>query len=141
MKRWYFNLTRISQLDNNGCGIASVAIVCGVTYDRARAEFFPRRRRFKDDKSLHVDSEQMMRVIRRLGFSVVVRDSYLGTMRPSIVPIAWSPGSPNTAVHAVVWDPWAKRVLDPGWDHPSTERLKEMWKRSGYQVLTVTGRR
>jgi hypothetical protein len=143
MKRWYFDLKRVVQEDDHGCGIASVAIACGVTYERARAEFFPRKRVFVDDESLHVVSDQMINVVRRLGFSCSMRDTFRGIMRPVLVPFAWHPGSTYSQVHCVVWDPWAKKFIDPGYDHDYNHESKfyiDLWKRSQYRVLAITGR-
>lgn len=143
MKRWYFDLKRVEQEDDHGCGIAAVAIACGVTYERSRAEFFPRKRMFVDDETMHVVSDQMIKVVRRLGFSCSLQDSHRGLMRPVIVPFSWMPGCSYSSVHCVVWNPWEKRFIDPGWDHdrnlPNSYYL-DLIKRSNYSVLAITGR-
>jgi hypothetical protein len=147
MKRWYFPIERVPQRDDHGCGIAAVATVCGVTYNRARSEFFPCRRKFHDDQSLHVNQHQIVRAVRRLGFSVVVGDRFKRQLRwPTIAFFSWVPGakSSDNNVHALVWDPFAKRLIDVGYDHDrglSNDFYLGLVKRSNYRSLVVTGKR
>lgn len=141
MKSWYFPITCVEQKDDHGCAMACVATICGATYERARAEFFPRRRRFKDDDSLCVLSHQMISVARRLGFRarLVAQFKHLG--RPAILPFAWSPGVRGTGIHCVVWDPFESRVIDPGYDNLTSEQYIQRWKNSGFGAIAITGKR
>jgi hypothetical protein len=145
MKQWYFPIRRVVQEDDHGCGIAAVATVCGTTYERARSEFFPRRRRFHDDRSLHVSMLQMLRAVRRLGFSAVLADSFKQSKRPAIAFFSWVPEAmPDGNVHAVVWDPFNKQLIDVGYDHDrglSDRFYLDLWKRSNFKSIVVTGRR
>ena len=139
--RWYFPLNRVSQKDDNGCGIACVATVCGVTYARARHEFFPRRRKFQDDKRLHVDGIAMIRAIRRLGFSATMEPTYKGADCPVILVFSWKPYTGTDAHHGVVWDPWKKHIIDVGYDYDyghKNEFYFNLWKASGYSAIHVT---
>lgn len=117
-----------------------MAIVCGVTYERAKHEFFPRRRveDIKDNVTLQVTAQQMMAVIRRLGFSCVSRNGFKEHMCPSIVVFDWRSGG----THAVVWDPSRGCFLDPGYDWPLAHKhYMKNWRRSGYANVVVTGKR
>jgi hypothetical protein len=141
--RWYFPLTRVEQTDDNGCGIACVATTCGVTYERARFEFFPRRRKFRDDKKLHVDGHAMVGAIRRLGFSAVWKKTYKAATSPVILVFSWLPYNGMGMNHGVVWDPYEKRIIDPGYDHDYGHKPDfyfNLWKRSGYSALHITGK-
>jgi len=140
---WLFPLKRIKQVDYNGCGIASVATVCGLTYERARAEFFPRRKRFVDDESLHIDSDQMLSMIHRLGFKGRIVESCPERLKnPTIFIFDWSPDL-GSGTHAVVWDPFKRKILDPGPDasyNRSNKFYFNLWKRSRYASCVVTGK-
>jgi hypothetical protein len=145
LKRWYFPLARVRQVDDNGCGIACVATVCGATYWRARSEFFPRRRKFCDNTSLHVAGRQMKGIIRRLGFSVVSASKFRHLRKPAIMVFEWGPDAFSQGqVHGVVWDPFDMRIIDPGYDHdrnlPNAYYFA-LWRRSGYPALVITGKR
>lgn len=141
MDRWHFPLMRIAQDDDHGCGIAAVATVCGVTYERARFEFFPQRQEFDDDESLHVGGDGMVRVVERLGFSAEWSRTYKSARCPTILFFEWQPRRSWSGRHAVVWDPFAKAYIDPGPDRWLTHDYHNLWKRSGHSVLRVTGRR
>lgn len=146
MKRWYFPIKRVKQADDHGCGIAATAIACGVTYARARSEFFPRRLDFKDDESLHVGPKQIVNVIHKLGFTAKHHAGQFRHIdRPVIVPFSWLAGNEDhaDAVHAVVWDPFEKRILDPGLDHErslTNGQYFNLWRLSKYDVIIVTGK-
>lgn len=145
MKSWYFPLVRVEQADNNGCAIAATAIVCGVTYERARATFFPRTKAFKDDKSLHMAGPRIQGAVRRLGFSTVLSPrSFIDARVPAILVFDWEPGAEWTSRHSVVWDPFEARIIDPGSDwerHQPRSFYFNLWKKSGYAAMLVTGRR
>lgn len=142
MKDWYFPLRRVRQVDHHGCGIAAVAAICGVTYGRAKYEFFPNTRDIKDDNEMCVSPSQMRRVIRQLGFSVAV-GCHRQHKRPAVVTFSWYP-EPWTAIHAVVWDPFKQTYIDPSdGDHAmkrSNMYYDEMINASNYEALIVTGR-
>lgn len=144
MKQWYFPLARVEQDDNYGCAIASVATVCGVTYGRARAEFFPKRRDFDDNRTLCVRGHHMLRVIHKLGFKAHFHHGTYGHFRcPVLVPFAWFPPDPNW-IHCVVWDPFGEEYIDPGPDHNDpapNNRYTKLWRKSNFRVIVVTGKR
>ena len=148
MDRWLFPIKRVKQVDWNGCGIAAVATACGVTYERARSEFFPRREKFIDDRRLRVNEAQMLRVIDALGFQAKPSGAIFQHKRPAIVTFSWNPkNDPNvdtTGVHAVVWNPWQKRFIDPGTDyaldHPNSKYIN-LWKQSGFRAIIITGKK
>lgn len=143
-KRWYFDLVRVAQQDYfHGCGIAAVATACGVSYPRARSEFFPRRTKFTDSAKMHVTQDQQLAVIRRLGFAAEFRDSFRLTSTPMLLSFVWSPGYEDAGCHCVVWDPVQDRIIDPGLDHDRGNDKRfylNLWKRSGYRSIVITGR-
>lgn len=142
MDRWFFPIQRMEQRDDHGCAIACVAMVCGISYERAKQEFFPRERAetLADDKRLMMNGEQMMRVIRKLGYSCVARSGFKEHKLPSIVVFDWK--TPNSGTHAVVWDPFRECFLDPGYDWPlSSKRYMQNWRRSNYASVIVTGKK
>ncbi len=144
LQRWYFPLVRVSQVDDNGCGIACVATTCGTTYERARHEFFPRRKRFRDDKSIHVDSRRIQRAVRRLGFATRLSMDFRREKCPAILVFSWMPYAGWDGMHGVVWDPFEQRIHDPGYDHDCShppEFYFDLWKKSGYAAILVTGKR
>jgi len=149
MDRWFFEIKRVEQGDWNGCGIGATATVCGVSYERARHEFFPRRKVIKDDKRLWVSAQAMLKVIQRLGFTVEFRkenpcdvDLPVVTFLSYHLPGRAYPGDPN-ACHAVVWDPFKKRFLDPGpnQEHNTNAYYAELWKNNKYDSIVLTGKR
>jgi hypothetical protein len=141
MKRWFYELERIKQQDVwNGCGIAAVATACGVTYSRARFEFYPERKEFDDDKSLRVDGNQMLAVVRRLGFEAIASRSFKRFKRPTVLPFKW-PSYLGAGVHCVVWDPSQKKTIDPGCDNYTTEEHIDYWRKSGYAAIVLLDRR
>lgn len=142
MKNWFFPIQRMEQRDDYGCGIACVAMICGVTYERCRSEFFPNKRadQIKDDRTLMVSGDQMMQVIRRFGYSCVARAGFKEHKLPAIVFFDWQ--TPPHGTHAVVWDPFRESFLDPGYDWPlSPARYMKNWRRSNYGSVIVTGRK
>ena len=145
MDRWYFPLDHVEQGDSNGCVVASVAIVTGLSYLRARHEMFPKRRDFVDDRSLWCDEAQSTRCLRRLGFATRQVDDHRRTKRPALVSFAWHPEDPRSCAHCVVWDPWKERFIDPGnangyVSHEEAERFIDLWKRTAWTSTLVTGR-
>ena len=144
MNDWFFPIKKVAQEDHNGCAIACVATVCGITYERARSEFFPRRRMFEDDESLWVGGVQMTRVIRKLGFRVVPTRNFKELECPTILAFAWSPGYRDSNCHSIVWDHVTQQFIDPDPMAVSGESLKhyhDLWKRSGFNALAITGKR
>lgn len=144
--KWYYPLVRVDQRDWHGCGIAAVATACGVSYERARHEFYPRRKfgtRMSLDDGLATSQAHMARVIRRLGYSVV-SSPRLDLQRPGLMTFAWRPDIVDSGIHCVVWDPASKSFLDPsGPDHDlrrSTGYYLNKWRRSNFRVLVLTGK-
>ena len=83
-------------------------------------------------------------VARRLGFKARVdRVSFKRSNVPVIVLFAWYPDDEACGVHAVVWDPFERRVIDPGTDHAfkhPTSFYHDKWKASNYLTIAVTGK-
>lgn len=141
MKDWYYPIKHVRQGDENGCAIACIAIIAGLTYERARAETFPKRRTFRDNKSLHVDDDRMSSTFRRLGFHVNHSATFRDHKRPAVLVFEWEPGMPSSDRHAVVWDPFSERFLDPGYgpNFHNTDRYLTLWQKTGYRATIVTG--
>lgn len=142
MKSWYFPIRRVEQGDDYGCAIACVATVCGLTYDRARYEFFDRKP-VKDGPLIQITVYDMLRVVRRLGFKARTSSRLVKTRHPTIVVFKWQPTVPTSLCHSVVWDPFDRRFVDPGWDdgNITNERYTSLWRDSGTRTLVISGRR
>ena len=145
MERWYFPLKHVAQGDSYGCAIACVAVVAGLTYERARAEMFPRRREFVNGHALRADEDQIRAALDRLGFKTSTVTNLAVNRGPVIVSFAWNPERRGGCRHAVVWDPFARRFIDPGnangyVAHDEGEKFLDLWKRSGWRATVVTGR-
>ena len=141
MKNWYFDIKRIKQKNNHGCAIACVAAVCGVTYERARYEFFPKQIKFIDDDSLCVTAEQMIKVIDELGFEARgVDDFRVVKDRPVIIPLSWSSYTFTAGIHCIVYDPFKKCYIDPGPDQGNftAKQYVELWQNFSFQSIVVT---
>lgn len=141
MNRWFFPIRRIEQGDDHGCAIACTAMVCGISYDRAKQEFFPHSHAefLRDDKNLHVDHKRMMSVIRRLGYTCTFEENFMSYKLPSIVMFDWG-FSPGT--HAIVWEPWRECFLDPGYDWPMNNKTyMKFFEKKKYGSVILTGRK
>lgn len=116
-------------------------MICGVTYERAKAELFPgSKSSIIDDKRLMLTSDGMIRLARKLGYSCVARDGFKEHKLPAIVVFDWK--TRNCGTHAVVWDPFRECFLDPGYDWPlSSKRYMHNWRRSNYASVIVTGKK
>lgn len=137
-------IKHVAQADFNGCAVACVAMACGVTYEQARRAAFPRRKVFRDDRSLWLSDPQVVRAIERLGFRTSMARTFRRHRRPAIISFEWEPGSRSFA-HSVVWDPAQRRLLEPAEPdrhmHPDEElRYLDLWRRSDWAVIVVTGR-
>ena len=149
MKHWFFDIRRVEQGDWNGCGIGATATACGVSYWRARHEFFPDRKVINDTPQLWVSAGAIIKVIRRLGFTAEFRDGPPHEAKtPAIAFLSYHrpgeayPGDPN-ACHAVVWDPFEEKFIDPGpgEEHASKDRYVSLWKNNKYPSIVLTGKR
>ena len=147
MDNWYFPLTCVKQEDVNGCGIAATATVAGVTYARAKAVFFPKKHfDMRDDEELHVGPIEVVAALKKLGFSAKIgkwTSSYKKKKLPAICMLAWQPSRRDSLKHAIVWDPFSKKFIDPGTpvivpDVISYYQNKIM--RSNFAPVIVTGK-
>lgn len=129
-------IRKVEQRHCSGCAVAAVAMVTGVPYDRAITAAFGRRK----DRNLELDFDQMMRAVRRLGFSCRMGTDWRAKKLPAILMFEWwSTGD----YHCVVYDPaFGGRFVDPGYDRNlGADFYLEHWRRNGRQSLVVTGAR
>ena len=145
MDRWYFPLRAVRQPDHNGCAIACLATICGLSYERAKAEAFPRRRSFSDNPSIRLDDRRMLAAFRRLGFRATVEPTHEGLRCPCVLYYECDPGIAGSLVHALVWDPFAERCIDPAEDDGKLSAgdqsaALDRWRRTGWSVIAVRGK-
>lgn len=103
-------MRRVRQLDDNGCGIACVAMIAGITYTEARKQMF-------GNKPLtYTKSKELQKALRRHGIRIdgrlrpLGKRNYKTLARPAILKVRWTKSGP---FHWVVWDIRRRRVLDP----------------------------
>lgn len=107
-------MRRVVQEDENGCGVACVAMLAGVNYQAARVKMFPRRGGYTNTADLRralrkfkLKCAPRMVTFRSSGFrnyKDLPTDAILKLIAPTHPPGVW---------HWVVWDARRKCLLDP----------------------------
>lgn len=138
-------VNHVYALDYNGCAIACVAMVCGVSYHDARRVMFPRMRVFKDNHTIWGSHKRVVSSIEKLKHSVKQANTYVRKTVPCILSFAWEPKNPRSVCHSVVWDPWRKIMIDPSTSagivsHEETSDYVKLWKETNWLVLVVSPR-
>jgi len=130
----------VLQQHDNGCAVACVAMVTGVSYaDAFKAAFGPRSRR---SVRLELTLSQVAGAIRSLGFRCRHGSDWLSGAFPAVLMFEWDHDiMPPGTFHCVAYDPFRRRVVDPGGTDFSQARYRRMWNESGRMSLVVTGRR
>jgi hypothetical protein len=106
----------VSQKHRNGCGVASLAMVTGIGYDRSMKILAPKR---KPGSFYHGTTlEQTLRALTKLRIQyrmVFDHISFDRIKNPAYISFV----QPCGCRHAVAWDPQTKKILDPdsGPDH------------------------
>lgn len=117
----------IKQEDENGCGVAAVAMLAGVTYEEARAVVYPSgRSRLTKTKEFHDALIKLGRrplSERRIGFGSKTPDDL--DAEALIYVKMGKKGQGNG--HWIVWDNAARELRDPSQPKP--------YKRKGYLAV------
>lgn len=127
-------IRRVEQRHGTGCAVAAVAMVTGVTYDKAVRAAFGRNK----DRNLELDFDQITRAVRRLGLTCRMGADFRVKKLPAILMFEWwSTGD----FHCVVWDPaFGGRFVDPGYNRTlGQDFYLEHWRRNGRESLVITG--
>jgi len=116
-------MRRVFQDDENGCGVACVAMIAGITYDDARRIIFKHRR------GTYTNTTDLRRALKRLHVRIAGRMTPLGTLdyrrlrEQAILKVNLYRGG---TWHWVVWDPRRKIILDPQRKHAKRYRVHSM---------------
>lgn len=112
----------IEQQDENGCGVAAVAMLTGVSYDEARAVIYPSgRSRLTKTKDLHAALIELGRIPlseRRIGFTSNTPEDLDGD---ALIFVKMGKKGKGNG-HWIVWDHAARTLRDP--DKPRPFRVK-----------------
>ena len=104
-------MKRIAQIDQQGCGIACVAMIAGVSYQDARTILFP------DDNISSVKHPQLRSALAHFGITLSAgrRLGKLGFDDLTQDGIIWTYVTLKTELwkHWTVWDASAQAILDP----------------------------
>ena len=112
----------IKQVDNNGCGVAAVATLAGVTYEEARAIIYPQgRSRLTKTRDLHAALSKLGREPqshRRIGIGAKTLTDLEGD---ALVFVKMGKNGKGNG-HWIVWDHAAQMVRDP--DKPKKYKIR-----------------
>jgi ABC-type bacteriocin/lantibiotic exporter with double-glycine peptidase domain len=99
----------IKQRHTNGCGVAALAMVTGISYDRALKLIDPKRK--SGTKYPGTSLEQALKTFTKMGIKYQI---HFDTKLKDIKNNAYVSASlPCGCRHAVVWDAENKKILDP----------------------------
>jgi len=113
------HVTYVKSIEGCGCGIASAAMLAGVSYDRMRRAIWPRKNHTCHHIGTTVDEE--VKGLQRLGCKVLLTrkpEKYFNKHRISIPMFWWENYDPCEIAHTFVWDPVKMRFFDPSYDAP-----------------------
>ena len=102
-------MRRVKQLDEDGCGLACVAMLTARTYPAVRKDF--------PDKINGTHLRDLRAIMRHYGVKCGERLIPLRTRKPSDLPfdalIKINPRVGGKEWHWVIWDQRRRRILDP----------------------------
>jgi len=111
-------MRRVQQLDDDGCGLACVAMVTGKTYPSIRRDY--------PDGVDGTHLRHLRRLLRKHRAGCGDRMIPLRTRQPSDLPfdaiIKINPRQDGKEWHWVIWDHRRRRILDP--KNPPYKRLR-----------------
>lgn len=128
-------IRRVKQPVSTGCAVACVAMVAGVSFDKAARAV---KRRTTGD--LCASFAEMMQALRHMGFTCRMGSDFRARGQRAILMFEWD-WAPEV-YHCLVWDPaFGGRLVEPDgliskMDYDYYWRL---WRRSGREALVVTG--
>lgn len=104
-------MKRISQIDEQGCGVACVAMIAGVSYQEARTILFP------DNNISNAKHPQLRKALSHFGITMSAgrRLSKLGFDDLPQDGLVWTYVTEKTELWKLwtVWDASAQAILDP----------------------------
>lgn len=136
MKRQRRTIERVQQKHRTSCVPACVAMLAGISYERALALVHPKREKGQLYLSRMQDA---CSAFKRLGIKhrlrCVMPPYDLSKIKhPAMLKLHGRPYFPCT--HAVVWDPCRQRILDP-WG-PKPDLSKKRCARAILAVIEIT---
>lgn len=110
-------MRQVKQRHKTGCGPASLAMLTGISYQKALKLMLPKRR---PRECACTGIHDMLRAIEKLGLKcdVSFKKVKLDSLKKDAMLIVSNPrhGKLHTGSHALVWDSKQKRIIDPwGW--------------------------
>jgi len=130
-------IRRIPQANSEGCGIACLAMVAGISYRKAVQTVFGNRKKSTHEINIH----QLAKSLKKFGFNTKLSNSFKkhNKARAVIIGFMW-PG--ETEGHYIVYVPDEDKFLDPAWDDDdpcSWNRydLVRYWIQSGRESLVI----
>lgn len=132
-------IQHVLQQHGDGCGVACLAMVAGISYDEALRIVFRRPAEAVSDRM--IDDEKIIRALRRRGYKVRrMRGDFRKLRRPVIVGILWEGQVPNNNEgHFVVWCPVTRKFVDPAYPTPFNGHVYvNGWRRARSSALVIS---
>lgn len=105
----------------DGCGVACLAMVTGISYWESLAVLHPHRYPGDFMTSHETSNESLIEELKRAGFEVTVRiRPDIRTLKDSVLVVRYLINK-KLYMHTVVWDSEQQLVLDPFDDRPFEE--------------------
>lgn len=129
-------MQHVAQSRMDGCGIACLAMITGLSYRAAARAVFGAKR-----SSRHVvDIDQLSRALKKLGYRTKPTRSFRHKNAHAVIlGFWWTPWNPLPYEgHFVVYYPKRDEFLDPDpipW--ATRERIVRLWRMSGCETLVV----
>lgn len=102
----------ITQRHANGCAVAALAMVAGISYQRSLKLLHPKRKPREDAATY---PNQLFRVLRNLKIKhrILFGKHRLPELKADVHDIILAVRWPYGGLHAVIWDHTSQRILDP----------------------------
>jgi ABC-type bacteriocin/lantibiotic exporter with double-glycine peptidase domain len=116
-------MRKVKQRHHNGCAIASLAMLTGISYNKSLKLIHPKRK--KNDSLFGCELEDVLRALDKLKVKHRVSFSKSDLFKPkkAMIAVLYNYTDKNKARHAVVWI--NKKIIDP-------------IEKTPYKELTVT---
>lgn len=126
----------VKQRHITGCGVAAVAMLTGVSYDRALKAVRPDR---KPGDCACTSLTDFLRGIEDLGHNCHVsykKGSLRRSDRNAMIIVKNPTKDPHASLHVVAWDAEKKKILDP-WGRASTFTIDHKYIKK-YEQYRIT---
>lgn len=132
-------IRRVEQKHVQGCAVAAIASVAGVSYETVMRKAFGPHHHRVFEPGLYTTN--IIKLIRSFGLRVKKTDSFNKKL-PAILFLNLLDYEGNDLFHCVVWDPaFGGRFIDPGWIEPENRSYYRMaWHRANRETLVITGK-